>query len=107
MIIYLFSKLVERQGRKATVSKRKSYDRPAASFFDAAGFCFLWGVFLNKVLREEKKFLIIKSGLEEVLLKYDDIVAIEVVKSLTVKNKLKIIIYFVYFSWLVQTELLI
>ena len=27
-----FGKLVERQGRKATVSKRKSYDRPAASF---------------------------------------------------------------------------
>ena len=38
------------------MSKRKSYDRPAASFLMRP--VFLGGGFLNKVLREEKKFLI-------------------------------------------------
>ncbi|OMF78949.1 LytR/AlgR family response regulator transcription factor [Paenibacillus peoriae] len=36
----------------------------------------------------DKKFVIIKSAYEEVLLKYDDIISIEVAKSLTIKNKL-------------------
>jgi two-component system response regulator LytT len=36
----------------------------------------------------DKKFLIIKSGYEEVVLKYNDIIGIEAAKSLTIKNKL-------------------
>jgi DNA-binding LytR/AlgR family response regulator len=40
---------------------------------------------------QEKKFLIVQAGYEEVVLKHDEIVAIESVKSLTVKNKLKFI----------------
>ncbi|KWX78569.1 regulator [Paenibacillus riograndensis] len=39
----------------------------------------------------EKKFMIIKSAYEEVVLKYDDIIAIEAAKSLTIKNKLNFI----------------
>lgn len=40
---------------------------------------------------QEKKFMVIKSGYEEVVLRYDDIIAIEAAKSLTVKSKLHII----------------
>ncbi len=39
----------------------------------------------------DKKFMIIKSGYEEVVLKYDDIIAIEAAKSLTIKSKLNFI----------------
>ncbi|MCM3762706.1 LytTR family DNA-binding domain-containing protein [Alkalihalobacillus oceani] len=39
----------------------------------------------------DRKLLVIKSGPEKVVLKYDDIIAIESVKSITVKNKLKFI----------------
>lgn len=40
---------------------------------------------------QEKKFLIVQSGYEEVVLKYEEIIAIESAKSLTMKNKLKFI----------------
>ncbi|MGP0583409.1 LytR/AlgR family response regulator transcription factor [Paenibacillus timonensis] len=40
---------------------------------------------------QEKKFLIVQSGYEDVVLKHDEIIAIESAKSLTVKNKLKFI----------------
>jgi DNA-binding LytR/AlgR family response regulator len=39
----------------------------------------------------DKKYVLIKSDYEELLLKYDDILWIEVMKSLTVKNKLKFV----------------
>ena len=38
----------------------------------------------------DKKFLIIKSGYDEIVLKYDDIVGFEAAKSLTIKNKLHV-----------------
>lgn len=40
---------------------------------------------------QEKKFLIVQSGYEEVVLKHEEIIAIESAKSLTMKNKLKFI----------------
>lgn len=39
----------------------------------------------------DKRILIIKSDYEEVVLKHDDIISIEVVKSLTIKNKLHVV----------------
>ncbi|MEW4427691.1 MULTISPECIES: LytR/AlgR family response regulator transcription factor [Paenibacillus] len=39
----------------------------------------------------DKKFVLIKSAYEELLLKYDDILWIEVIKSLTIKNKLNFV----------------
>ncbi|WP_416295590.1 LytR/AlgR family response regulator transcription factor [Paenibacillus illinoisensis] len=39
----------------------------------------------------DKKFVLIKSAYEELLLKYDDILWIEVMKSLTIKNKLNFV----------------
>ncbi|MGF9696872.1 LytR/AlgR family response regulator transcription factor [Paenibacillus sp. MABNR03] len=39
----------------------------------------------------DKKYVLIKSDYEEILLKYDDIFWIEVVKSLTIKNKLNFV----------------
>lgn len=39
----------------------------------------------------DKRILIIKSDYEEVVLKYDDIISIEAVKSLTMKNKLHVV----------------
>ena len=39
----------------------------------------------------DKKFMIIKSAYEEVVLRYDDIIGIEVAKSLTIKSKLNVI----------------
>jgi two-component system, LytTR family, response regulator LytT len=36
----------------------------------------------------DKKFLIVKSGYDEVVLRYDDIIGIEAAKSLTIKSKL-------------------
>lgn len=39
----------------------------------------------------DKKFMIIKSAFEEVVLKHDDIIAIEAAKSLTIKSKLNFI----------------
>lgn len=46
---------------------------------------------VNYFLAQEKKWMVIKSGYDEVVLKYDDIVGIEAAKSLTVKNKLNFI----------------
>lgn len=40
---------------------------------------------------QDKKFMVIKSGYDEVVLRYDDIIAIEVAKSLTIKSKLHVI----------------
>ncbi|MFD1990488.1 LytR/AlgR family response regulator transcription factor [Paenibacillus nicotianae] len=39
----------------------------------------------------DKRILIIKSDYEEVVLKYDDIISIEAIKSLTMKNKLHVV----------------
>lgn len=39
----------------------------------------------------DKKYVLIKSDYDELLLKYDDILWIEVVKSLTIKNKLNFV----------------
>jgi len=39
----------------------------------------------------DKRILIIKSDYEEVVLKYDDIISIEAVKNLTMKNKLHVV----------------
>ncbi|GIP23259.1 LytTR family DNA-binding domain-containing protein [Paenibacillus sp. J22TS3] len=39
----------------------------------------------------DKKFMIIKSGYEELVLKHDDVIAIEAAKSLTIKSKLNFI----------------
>ncbi|MEK3901814.1 LytR/AlgR family response regulator transcription factor [Paenibacillus sp. FSL R7-0179] len=40
---------------------------------------------------QDKKFIVIKSGYEEVVLRHDDIIGIEAAKSLTVKSKLNVI----------------
>ncbi|WP_068786290.1 LytR/AlgR family response regulator transcription factor [Paenibacillus phocaensis] len=40
---------------------------------------------------QDKKFLIVPSGYEELVLRHDEIIAIESAKSLTIKNKLKFI----------------
>lgn len=40
---------------------------------------------------QDKKFMVIKSGYEEVVLRHDDIIGIEAAKSLTVKSKLNVI----------------
>jgi len=39
----------------------------------------------------DKRILIIKSDYEEIVLKYDDIISIEAIKSLTMKNKLHMV----------------
>ncbi|TYP76562.1 LytR/AlgR family response regulator transcription factor [Paenibacillus methanolicus] len=41
------------------------------------------------VQAHDKKFLIIKSGYEDIVLKYDDLISIEAAKSLTIKSKLR------------------
>ncbi|MFB9327846.1 LytR/AlgR family response regulator transcription factor [Paenibacillus aurantiacus] len=37
----------------------------------------------------DKKFMIIKSGYEDMVIKYDDLISIEAAKSLTIKSKLR------------------
>ncbi|MBH5319450.1 response regulator transcription factor [Paenibacillus sp. GSMTC-2017] len=39
----------------------------------------------------DKKFMIIKSGYEEIILKHDDLISIEAAKSFTIKSKLHLI----------------
>ncbi|WP_059048978.1 LytR/AlgR family response regulator transcription factor [Paenibacillus senegalimassiliensis] len=78
-----------------------SYPEYMLESFDVITFQYLIKpvepeVFEEKMLKvcrffqeSESDILIIKSAHEEIVLRQDDIIAIEVVKSLTVKNKLK------------------
>lgn len=78
-----------------------SYPEYMLESFDVITFQYLIKpvepeVFEEKMLKvcrffqeSESDILIIKSSHEEIVLRQDDIIAIEVVKSLTVKNKLK------------------
>jgi two-component system response regulator LytT len=80
-----------------------SYPEYMLESFDVVTFQYLIKpvaphIFEEKMLKlcqyfqaHDKKILIIKSAYEEVVLKYDDIIAIEVAKSLTIKNKLNFV----------------
>lgn len=80
-----------------------SYPEYMVESFDVITFQYLIkplapGLLEEKILRlcdyfqaQDKKFLVIKSGYEEVVLKHDDIIGIEAAKSLTVKSKLNVI----------------
>lgn len=80
-----------------------SYPEYMVDSFDVMTFQYLIKPVAPQVLEEkvikvcqyfqalDKKFLIIKSAYEEVVLKYDDIIAIEAAKSLTIKSKLNFI----------------
>lgn len=80
-----------------------SYPEYMVESFDVITFQYLIKPIAPRILEEkiiklcqyfqalDKKFMVIKSGYEEVVLKYDDIIGIEVAKSLTVKSKLSVI----------------
>lgn len=80
-----------------------SYPEYMVDSFDVMTFQYLIKPVAPQVLEEkiikvcqyfqalDKKFLIIKSAYEEVVLKHDDIIAIEAAKSLTIKSKLNFI----------------
>lgn len=80
-----------------------SYPEYMVESFDVMTFQYLIKPITPQVLEEkmiklcqyfqalDKKFMIIKSAFEEVVLKHDDIIAIEAAKSLTIKSKLNFI----------------
>lgn len=80
-----------------------SYPEYMVESFDVMTFQYLIKPITPQVLEEkmiklcqyfqalDKKFIIIKSAYEEVVLKHDDIIAIEAAKSLTMKSKLNFI----------------
>ncbi len=80
-----------------------SYPEYMLESFDVITFQYLIKPIAPEILEEkiiklcqyfqalEKKFMIIKSGYDEFVLRYDDIIAIASAKSLTIKNKLHII----------------
>lgn len=80
-----------------------SYPEYMVESFDVITFQYLIKPIAPRILEEkiiklcqyfqalDKKFMVIKSGYEEVVLRYDDIIGIEVAKSLTVKSKLRVI----------------
>jgi DNA-binding LytR/AlgR family response regulator len=80
-----------------------SYPEYMVESFDVVTFQYLIKPILPDIFEEkmiklcqyfkalDKKYVLIKSDYEELLLKYDDILWIEVMKSLTIKNKLKFV----------------
>ncbi|MDR9746356.1 LytR/AlgR family response regulator transcription factor [Paenibacillus taichungensis] len=80
-----------------------SYPEYMVDSFDVVTFQYLIKPILPDIFEEkmiklcqyfkalDKKYVLIKSDYEELLLKYDDILWIEVMKSLTIKNKLKFV----------------
>lgn len=80
-----------------------SYPEYMIESFDVITFQYLIKPIAPEILEEkiiklyqyfqaqDKKFMVIKSGYEEVVLRYDDIIGIEAAKSLTIKSKLNII----------------
>jgi len=80
-----------------------SYPEYMVESFDVMTFQYLIKPIAPEVLEEkiiklcqyfqalDKKFIVIKSGYDEVVLKYDDIIGIEAAKSLTIKSKLHVI----------------
>jgi len=80
-----------------------SYPEYMVESFDVITFQYLLKPIASEVLEKkmiklcryfqalDKKFMVIKSAYEEVVLKHDDIIAIEAAKSLTVKSKLNFI----------------
>lgn len=80
-----------------------SYPEYMVQSFDVMTFQYLIKPIQESVLEEklvklhqyfqamDKKYVVIKSDYDDLMLKYEDILWIEVIKSLTVKNKLKVI----------------
>ncbi|PQP81359.1 DNA-binding response regulator [Paenibacillus sp. PCH8] len=80
-----------------------SYPEYMVESFDVMTFQYLIkpiqpSVFEEKMIKlcqyfqaMDKKYMLIKSDYDELLLKYDDILWIEVVKSLTIKHKLNVV----------------
>jgi two-component system response regulator LytT len=80
-----------------------SYPEYMVESFDVITFQYLLKpiaptVFEEKIIKlcqyfqaQDKKFMVIKSAYEEVVLRYDDIIGIEAAKSLTIKSKLNVI----------------
>ena len=80
-----------------------SYPEYMVESFDVMTFQYLIKPIAPHILEEkviklcqyfqalDKKWMIIKSAYEEVVLRYDDIIAIEAAKSLTIKSKLNFI----------------
>lgn len=80
-----------------------SYPEYMVQSFDVMTFQYLIKPIQESVLEEkliklhqyfqamDKKYLVIKSDYDDLMLKYEDILWIEVIKSLTVKHKLKVI----------------
>ncbi|MRN56374.1 LytR/AlgR family response regulator transcription factor [Paenibacillus monticola] len=80
-----------------------SYPEYMVESFDVITFQYLIKPIAPPILEEkmiklfqyfqalDKKFMIIKSAYEEVVLRYDDIIGIEAAKSLTIKSKLNFI----------------
>ncbi|MBG9943695.1 LytTR family DNA-binding domain-containing protein [Brevibacillus formosus] len=77
-----------------------SYPKYMMESFDVMTFQYLIKPIAPSILEEkiiklhqyfqalDKKYMVIKSGYEEVVLKYDEIISIEAAKSLTIKSKL-------------------
>ncbi|GEC92360.1 LytR/AlgR family response regulator transcription factor [Brevibacillus brevis] len=77
-----------------------SYPKYMMESFDVMTFQYLIKPIAPSILEEkiiklhqyfqalDKKYMVIKSGYEEVVLKYDELVSIEAAKSLTIKSKL-------------------
>jgi two-component system response regulator LytT len=80
-----------------------SYPEYMVESFDVITFQYLLKPIAPHILEEkiiklcqyfqaqDKKFMVIKSAYEEVVLRYDDIIGIEAAKSLTIKSKLNVI----------------
>ena len=80
-----------------------SYPEYMVESFDVITFQYLIKPIAPHILEEkiiklcqyfqalDKKFMVIKSAYEEVVLRYDDIIGIEAAKSLTIKSKLNFI----------------
>ncbi|MGG4439543.1 LytR/AlgR family response regulator transcription factor [Brevibacillus fortis] len=77
-----------------------SYPKYMVESFDVMTFQYLIKPIAPSILEEKiiklhqyfqalnKKYMVIKSGYEEVVLKYDELISIEAAKSLTIKSKL-------------------
>lgn len=80
-----------------------SYPEYMVQSFDVMTFQYLIKPIQESVLEEkliklhqyfqamDKKYVVIKSDYDDLMLKYEDILWIEVIKSLTIKNKLKVV----------------
>ncbi len=80
-----------------------SYPKYMVESFDVMTFQYLIKPIAPSILEEkiiklhqyfqalDKKFMVIKSAYEEVVLKYDELISIEAAKSLTIKSKLHFI----------------